>query len=107
MPSRLAISSALSPEPRRKALRRLPISSNRMAMMKRVANSEWRVVADQLFAIRHSLFAASAICYSPQPFRGVERRDDDVLIAGAAAEIARNRNPDLLLGRVRIVAQEL
>ncbi len=43
---------------------------------------------------------------SPQSLRGIERRDDDVLVAGAAAEIARDRDPYLLLGRVRIVAQE-
>src|SRR4029453_1821340 len=58
--------------------------------------------------IRYSLFAPSL---SPlpgtQPFGGVERRDEDVLVAGAAAEIARDRDAHLLLGRVRIVAQEL
>src|SRR5262249_548523 len=42
-----------------------------------------------------------------QPLRRVERRVDDALIAGAPAEIARNRDPHLLLGGVRIVAQEL
>src|SRR5262249_51972716 len=42
-----------------------------------------------------------------QPLRGIERRDDDILVAGAAAEIARNGDPHLLLGRVGVIAQEL
>src|SRR5215468_4630403 len=43
----------------------------------------------------------------PQPLRRVERRGHDILIAGATAQIAGNRDPHLLFGRVRIVAQEL
>src|SRR5262245_31166495 len=43
----------------------------------------------------------------PQPLGRVERRGDDILIAGATAKIAGNRDPHLLFGRVRIVAQEL
>src|SRR5438128_683753 len=42
-----------------------------------------------------------------QPLRRVERREDDALIAGAAAEIAGDRDAHLLLGWVGIVAQEL
>src|SRR5215467_13627670 len=42
-----------------------------------------------------------------QPLRRVERRGHDILIAGATAQIAGNRDAYLLLGRVRIVAQEL
>jgi len=41
-----------------------------------------------------------------QPLRRIERRGDDILIAGATAQIAGNGNAHLLLGRVRIVAQE-
>src|SRR5262249_48338254 len=43
----------------------------------------------------------------PQPLRRVERRGDDILIAGATAQIAGNGDAHLLLGRIRIVAQEL
>src|SRR5262245_51337081 len=43
----------------------------------------------------------------PQPLRRIERRGDDILIAGATAEIAGNGDAHLLFGRVRIVAQEL
>src|SRR6202047_178152 len=38
--------------------------------------------------------------------RGRKRRDDDVLISGAAAKVPGYRNSHLLLRRVRIVAQE-
>src|SRR5262249_17095784 len=41
-----------------------------------------------------------------QPLRRVERGVDDALVAGAPAEVARDRDPHLLLGGVRIVAQE-
>src|SRR5262245_18062448 len=44
---------------------------------------------------------------SLQSLRRVKRGRYDALIAGAAAEIARDRYAHLLLGRVRIVAQEL
>src|SRR5262249_17543448 len=43
----------------------------------------------------------------PHPLRCVERRSHDVLVAGAAAEIAGDGDAHLLLGRVGIVAQEL
>src|SRR4029453_4696769 len=43
----------------------------------------------------------------PQPLRRVECRGDDILIAGATAQIAGNGDAHLLLGRVWIVAQEL
>src|SRR6516165_648620 len=43
----------------------------------------------------------------PQPLRRVERGGHDILIAGATAQIAGNRDPHLLFGRVRIVPQEL
>ena len=43
----------------------------------------------------------------PQPFCGIERRGDDPLIAGAAAQIAGDGDPHLLLGGIGIVAQEL
>ena len=42
-----------------------------------------------------------------QPFGGVEGGGDDALVAGAAAEVAGDRDPHLLLGRIGIVAQEL
>src|SRR5260370_29198842 len=43
----------------------------------------------------------------PQPLGRVERRGHDILIAGATAQIAGNRDPHLLFGRIRILAQEL
>src|SRR6516165_7287725 len=43
----------------------------------------------------------------PQPLRRIERRGDDILIAGATAQIAGNGDAHFLFGRVRIVAQEL
>src|SRR5437016_2379149 len=81
MPSRLAISSALKPEPSRNALSRFPISSNRMAMTGSMSPA--------------------------QPLGSVERGGDDALVAGAAAQVAGDRHPHLLLGRIGIVAQEL
>ena len=66
-----------------------------------MANGEQRGMSNLLFAIRRSRFA------SLQPFRRVEGRDDDVLIASTTTQIAGNRDPYLLFGRVRIVAQEL
>ena len=39
-------------------------------------------------------------------FGGVERGQHDALIAGATAEIAGDRDPHLLLGRVRVIAQK-
>src|SRR5262252_3904736 len=44
--------------------------------------------------------------FGPQALGGVQRRDHNVLIAGAAAQVARNGDADLLFGRVRIVAEE-
>src|SRR5262252_3172001 len=44
--------------------------------------------------------------FSPQALGGIQRRDHDVLIAGAAAQVARNGDAYLALGWVRIVAQE-
>src|SRR6478672_6537793 len=41
-----------------------------------------------------------------QPFRRVERGIHDALVAGAAAQIARDRDAHLVLGRIGIVAQE-
>src|SRR5262245_37017796 len=43
----------------------------------------------------------------PQPLRRIERRGDDILIAGATAQIAGNGDAHLLFCRFRIVAQEL
>src|SRR5215510_16576675 len=42
-----------------------------------------------------------------QPFGCIERGVDNALIAGAAAQVAGDGDAHLLLGRVRIVAQEL
>src|ERR1700722_9504676 len=52
------------------------------------------------------LFHLSSVV-RPHPSRRIERGYDDVLIAGAAAQIAGNTDADVFLGRVGIVAQEL
>src|ERR1700719_579364 len=44
--------------------------------------------------------------FGPQALCGIKRRDHDVLVAGIAAQVARNGDADFPLGRVRIVAQE-
>src|SRR5262249_30483064 len=93
MPSRPAISSALKPEPSRNAFRRLPMSSKRIAM---ASGSDWLSVGGH-----------SPIRTVPLALRRIERRDHDVLVARAAAEIAGDGDPHLLLRRVRVVAQEL
>src|SRR5438445_4422277 len=85
MPMRLATSSAERPEPSRNAFSRLPISSKRRVKVPIPSRS----FLDRL-----------------QTLRGIERGSDNALIAGAAAEIARDRDANLLLGRIGIVAQE-
>src|SRR5262245_12444813 len=87
MPMRCAISSADSPEPRRKAFSRWPISSKRGGMR------------------QHGLLWRGFL--GLEALGGIERSIDDALIAGAAAEIPRDRDADFLLGRIGIVAQEL
>src|SRR5882672_5875299 len=82
---RLATSSAERPEPSRNAFSRLPISSKRKVKVP--------------IPSRSFLDRLQALC-------GIERGRDDALIAGAAAEIARDRDANLLLGRIGIVAQE-
>jgi hypothetical protein len=37
---------------------------------------------------------------------GVKRGQNDALIAGTAAKITGNRNPDLPLGRLRVISQK-
>src|SRR5258706_3244213 len=91
MPSRLAISSAERPEPRRNAFRRLPMSSKRMAIALPNAPT----------------LRPRPPCPAAQPLRRVERGGDDALVSRAPAQVARNRHPHLLLGRIGIVAQEL
>src|SRR5215218_1555089 len=44
--------------------------------------------------------------FGPQPFGGVEGCINDALIARTAAEVAGDRDADLLLGRIRIVFEE-
>src|SRR3954452_6673341 len=43
---------------------------------------------------------------SSESLRCVQRRGNDALVAGAAAEVAGNGDPHLLLGGIGIVAQE-
>src|SRR5713226_4344758 len=85
MPMRLATSSAERPEPSRNAFSRLPISSKRRVKVPIPSRS----FLDRL-----------------QTLRGIEGGGDNALIAGAAAEISRDRDANLLLGRIGIVAQE-
>src|ERR1700716_4174020 len=63
------------------------------------AYGKWGVNEDRARAARSRARALQALCR-------VERGVDDALIAGAAAQIARDRDPHLLLGRIGIVAQE-
>src|SRR5215813_6321903 len=42
----------------------------------------------------------------PELFRGPQDRLDDVLVAGAAAEVARQRPAHLFLGRIRVGVQQ-
>src|SRR5690242_21485784 len=42
----------------------------------------------------------------PELLRGPQDRLDDVLVAGAAAEVARQRPPHLFLGRVRVGVEQ-
>src|SRR5215471_19736018 len=42
----------------------------------------------------------------PELLRGPQDRLDDVLVAGAAAEVARQRPADFFLGRIRAGVQE-
>src|SRR5215510_13967553 len=89
MPMRCAISSAERPEPRRKAFSRWPMSSKRGGMCAPHPPS----------LLRGGFLAFEAL-------GSIERGIDDALITGTAAEIARDRDADLLLGRIGIVAQE-
>src|SRR5258708_35272369 len=82
---RLQTSSAERPEPSRNGFSRLPISSKRKVKVPIPSRS----FLDRL-----------------QTLRGIERGRDDALIAGTAAEIARDRDANLLLRRIGIVAQE-
>src|SRR5580704_12569780 len=135
MPSFCAISSADSPDPRRKALSRLPISSKRRGMgcsctprrhCRARPGNPCSIEAYAVCLYRYHLphvsmgpgvkpggdneFASGArlqLSLPAQPLRRIERGDDDVLIAGAAAQIAGNADTHFLFGRIRIVAQEL
>src|SRR5687767_13473564 len=89
MPRRCAISSAESPEPSRNAFNRWPISSKRGG------------ISDPPRRNSRGGFRGF------QALGGVEGGIDDALIAGAAAEIARDGDAHLLLGRIGIVAQKL
>src|SRR5712671_7859585 len=85
MPMRLATSSAERPEPNRNAFSRLPISSKRKAKV---------------------LLLSRSFLGRLQALGCIEGGGDNALIAGAATEISRDRDANLLLGRIGIVAQE-
>src|SRR5229473_284622 len=85
MPMRLATSSAERPEPSRNAFSRLPISSKRKAKVLLLSRS----FLDRL-----------------QTLGCIQGGGDNALIAGTATEISRDRDANLLLGRIGIVAQE-
>src|SRR5580704_9106979 len=50
---------------------------------------------------------SSAARFGAELLGGPEHRLDDVLVARAAAQAARQRPPDVLLGRVRVLIQAL
>ena len=54
-----------------------------------------------------NLSPASARSPFPHRLGGVHGRLDDLVIAGAAADVARERDLDFILGRVRIPGEEL
>src|SRR5882757_3680442 len=85
MPMRLATSSAERPEPNRNAFSRLPISSKRKAKVLLLSRS----FLDRL-----------------QALGSIQGGGDNALIAGTATEISRDRDANLLLGWIGIVAQE-
>src|ERR1700677_3157513 len=126
MPSCCAISSAARPEPRRKALSRLPISSKRSIRARfcraESVSAHSRASGNPVLSAKKSgsppsrgraEYGVGSMQDPPilgrfaQPPRRVERGGDDVVIAGAAAEISRYADADVVFGRIRIVAQEL
>src|SRR5215471_16792157 len=58
------------------------------------------------FRARCSQSAAASAGGGPELFRGPQDRLDDVLVAGAAAEVARQRPAHFFLGRIRVGVQE-
>src|SRR5579885_3179197 len=124
MPSFAAISSADMAEPRRNALSRLPISSKRIGMVTpRMRENERRKTEDgwwrrphpdplehsyRLSVVMSSVVRRrSSIVRLAHPLRRIERGDDDVVIAGAAAQIAGNADADVFFARIGIFAQQL
>src|SRR5690349_24875439 len=113
MPRRLAISSAERPEASRNALRRLPMSSKRSGMFRRSHRRHDRACRGhpRLSFLSKTWMAGTSPAMtetlgrrlSLQALRRIERGSNDALIAGAAAEIAGDRDAHLLLGRVRII----
>src|ERR1700722_4063493 len=104
MPSFCAISSADSPEPRRNALSRWPISSKRIGIRRQRTEDGGRIV----LSLRRPLSVLcrpSSVVRAQAP-RRIERGYDDILITGTAAQIAGNADADVFLGRVGIVAQQ-
>src|SRR6266576_4266522 len=97
MPMRLATSSADNPEPRRNAFRRCPMSSKRGGI--------WRLVDSSGRSAERPKISGSGLL-GFQALRRIQRGIDNALIAGAAAEIAGDRDADLPLRGVGIVAQE-
>src|SRR5690242_19533507 len=54
-----------------------------------------------------TVLALRPVLISPELLSGPEHRLDDVLVAGAAAQVARQRPADLFLARVRVLVEQL
>jgi hypothetical protein len=89
----------------------LPMSSKRMGIIRQRTTDDGRRIKSfpqcRAACRFSSVVRRSSSVLRPHPLRRVKRGDDDVLITGAAAQITGNGNSYLLLGRIRIVAQEL
>src|SRR5215467_10143549 len=64
------------------------------------------ILISSLASVTMSLPSCSTARLGPQLLRGPQHGLDDVLVAGATAEVARQRPPHLVLGRVGVFVEE-
>src|SRR5262245_54492296 len=72
----------------------------------RLAPSPPILISSRACVVTMMLPSGSACGLRPHLLSGPQHGLDDVLVAGAAAEIARQGPPDLVLGRVWVLGQE-
>src|SRR5580700_5294496 len=77
--------------------------------MNRLSSTRLRLAPSPPILISSSacVTSVSSGLFGAELLGGPEHRLDDVMVAGAAAEVARQRPPDVLLGRVRVLVQQL